>query len=329
MKKAFVTPALTLPLRAMLRCALPACLLACLPIATPCQAAQLDLQALAPVAAPGSSTPAAANAPLAAATPQSLDALERRAGQGDTRAQAELGLRFLRPALQTLTSDALAAAQQGATQLQASGRFAEPLRQGRYWLQRAANAGHHEAELLLGYCYLLGLGTPLKPDTGWDWIRKAADQGFDQAQYFLGSAYLSGDGIRENVFEGLFYITRAASQGHAQAKYLQQAALDSMAEQVRATHPPARTLEDHVRAAEAGNVDVQYGLAGYYARGTLAPRSDVEALKWYQRAAEQGHLDAMLELARRYANGVGTEVNEAQAQHWSARAAAITAARTP
>lgn len=291
-------------------------LIPCLLWSTQCQAAPLNLQALAP---PAFASPKA----------QDMDTLDRRAGQGNTQAQAALGLRYLRPALESLSSEDLAVAQQGAAQLQASGRLAEPIRQGRYWLQRAANAGRHEAELLLGYCYLVGLGTPRKPDTGWDWIRKAADQGFDQAQYFLGSAYLSGDGIRENVFTGLFYIDQAAYQGHTEAQRLRDAALHHMAELVHAASPPARTLEDHVRAAESGNVDVQYGLAGYYANGTLAPRSDMEALKWYQRAAEQGHLDAMLELARRYAKGVGTEANAALAQHWSARAAAITAPRAP
>jgi uncharacterized protein len=322
MKQTFVILDLRLALRALLPCAL----LTGLHLATPCQAALLNWQALAPLV---STMPGASAGPVGSASAPDLSALERRSGQGDTRAQAALGWHHLRPALEALASEDLAAAQHNAAQLQSAGRFAEPLRQGRYWLQRAANAGRHEAELLLGYCYLLGLGTPLQPDTGWDWVRKAADQGFGPAQYLLGSAYLSGEGLRENVFLGLFYIAQAANQGQAEAKRLQEAALHSMAEQVRATAPPGRTLEEHVRAAESGNVDVQYGLAGYYATGTLAPRSDVEALKWYQRAAGQGHLDAMLELAQRYAMGLGTEHNEALAQHWQARAAALRATQAP
>jgi Sel1 repeat len=213
MKQTFVILDLRLALRALLPCAL----LTGLHLATPCQAALLNWQALAPLV---STMPGASAGPVGSASAPDLSALERRSGQGDTRAQAALGWHHLRPALEALASEDLAAAQHNAAQLQSAGRFAEPLRQGRYWLQRAANAGRHEAELLLGYCYLLGLGTPLQPDTGWDWVRKAADQGFGPAQYLLGSAYLSGEGLRENVFLGLFYIAQAANQGQAEAKRL-------------------------------------------------------------------------------------------------------------
>ena len=58
---------------------------------------------------------------------------------------------------------------------------------------------------------------------------------------------------------------------------------------------------DTIRAADAGDADAQYRLAGYYDRGEeglqAADSLSDEARRWYEKAAAQGHVAAQFDLA--------------------------------
>jgi TPR repeat protein/DNA-binding IscR family transcriptional regulator len=71
------------------------------------------------------------------------------------------------------------------------------------------------------------------------------------------------------------------------------------------------------RAAEEGNVNAQLFLANAASMGAFdVPQNDAEAVKWYRLAADQGDADAQFELAGQYDEGVGVPQSEAEAMKW-------------
>src|SRR5207249_11377388 len=54
-----------------------------------------------------------------------------------------------------------------------------------------------------------------------------------------------------------------------------------------------------------GNATAQYNLGLMYAKGSGAPKDDVQALAWFRKAAEQGELNSQFKLGVAYENGEG------------------------
>ena len=75
------------------------------------------------------------------------------------------------------------------------------------------------------------------------------------------------------------------------------------------------------KAAEQGDVEAQFNLAGMYAEGLGVAKDEAEATKWYRKAAEQGDIDAQFNLGGRYVDGRGVEKNEVEAVKWYLKAA--------
>src|SRR5205807_40024 len=59
---------------------------------------------------------------------------------------------------------------------------------------RAAEAGDHTAQTILGEIYVWGYGVPKNPTSGMNWLRKAAQTGDPAADTDLGTIYLNGQG---------------------------------------------------------------------------------------------------------------------------------------
>ena len=76
------------------------------------------------------------------------------------------------------------------------------------------------------------------------------------------------------------------------------------------------------RAAEAGNSDAQFILAGFYYRGEFGKERDIDsAVHWFGESAARGNPLAQLWMATLYANGEGVEQDYTQAVvHWRAAA---------
>lgn len=97
-----------------------------------------------------------------------------------------------------------------------------------------------------------------------------------------------------------------------------------------------------MRAADMGDADAQYRLAGYFDRGEeglqaadsmcdeakrwyeKAATQGHRAAHWYRKAAEQGHVTAQGRLGEMYRTGNGVTRNVAAARRWLSRA--LTAA---
>ena len=82
------------------------------------------------------------------------------------------------------------------------------------WFERAARAGHLDAETTLG---LLTFQNGDRAG-GLKWLKQAADQGEPRALLVYGTALYNGDGVTQDRILGYAYVSRAASQGLEPAK---------------------------------------------------------------------------------------------------------------
>lgn len=88
---------------------------------------------------------------------------------------------------------------------------------------------------------------------------------------------------------------------------------DTIENQAEAT--PAWIERDR-RAAERGDLDAQYRLAGAYNYGKGVPQNHDEAAKWYRLAAEAGHVRAQFKLGNLYHYGEGVPLDDEAAAEW-------------
>ena len=83
------------------------------------------------------------------------------------------------------------------------------LAQAQLWLEKAADAGHLDAQTTLGLL-LFDSGNR----TGaMRWLKKAADRGEPRAMLVYGTALFNGDGIPKDPLMAYAYVSRAAAQG--------------------------------------------------------------------------------------------------------------------
>ncbi len=88
----------------------------------------------------------------------------------------------------------------------------------RVW-EPLAEAGHAQAQYLLGFMLQNGLGTPWTNAGAAGWYRRAAQQGHPQAQLALGDLYLRGMGVGQDLAVGAAWYASAAVAGYPQAQF--------------------------------------------------------------------------------------------------------------
>ena len=82
------------------------------------------------------------------------------------------------------------------------------------WFERAAIAGHLDAQTTLG----LLLFQNGDQQQGLKWLRRAADQGEPRALLVYGTALYNGDALTQDRLLGYAFVSRAAQQGLGPAK---------------------------------------------------------------------------------------------------------------
>ncbi|MGR9071755.1 MAG: hypothetical protein ACU833_01685 [Gammaproteobacteria bacterium] len=92
--------------------------------------------------------------------------------------------------------------------------------QAAQWFEKAAGAGHAEAQLTLGYMRHLGMGGKKDEPAARKWLLKAAEAGLVVAQYNLAQFYLKGVGGGLNREQGIYWLNRAAEQGDDKSREL-------------------------------------------------------------------------------------------------------------
>jgi hypothetical protein len=84
----------------------------------------------------------------------------------------------------------------------------------RTWFERAATAGHLDAQTTLG----LLLFQNGDQQQGLKWLRRAAEQGEPRALLVYGTALYNGDAVTQDRLLGYAFVSRAAQQGLGPAK---------------------------------------------------------------------------------------------------------------
>ena len=82
------------------------------------------------------------------------------------------------------------------------------------WLEKAARAGHLDAQTTLGLL-LFDSGSR---DAAMGWLEKAAERGEPRAMLVYGTALFNGDGVPRDPMMAYAYVSRAAAQGLQPAK---------------------------------------------------------------------------------------------------------------
>jgi hypothetical protein len=107
---------------------------------------------------------------------------------------------------------------------------------------------------------------------------KAAEAGHLEAQYMLGSMLLGGQGGARNVALASEWLNKAAEGDHA----LAQVMLGNLLDRGRGAAPdPVAARNWYREAAEADQGGGQANLAGMLARGRGGPKDPVLAFMWY------------------------------------------------
>lgn len=100
------------------------------------------------------------------------------------------------------------------------------------------------------------------------------------------------------------HLKKAADAGHAEAQALYGYLLDEADNDVEAA-------DYYKRAADQGNSDGAFGLAGLYTSGDGGLTKDYAlALEWLNKAANAGHVQATISLSQYYAIGRGVAESE-------------------
>ena len=82
------------------------------------------------------------------------------------------------------------------------------------WLERAAKAGHLDAQTTLGLL-LFDSGSR---DPALEWLKQAAERGEPRAMLVYGTALFNGDGVTRDPVLAYAYVSRSAAQGLEPAK---------------------------------------------------------------------------------------------------------------
>jgi TPR repeat protein len=157
------------------------------------------------------------------------------------------------------------------------------------WYHRAADQGHSDAQFYLACMHDFGKGVSLDPAAAAQWLSKAADQGHTDAQFNLGVMYEDGIGVSQDHRAAVTWYRKAAQQGHAKA----QNNLGTMfvkGQGVSQDYPSA--VAWFRKAAAQGDIEGQFNLALMYENGTGVPQDPHAAMSWYRAAADQGHTEA-------------------------------------
>ena len=119
-----------------------------------------------------------------------LAELNKKALQGNTRAQLQLGLAF---------------------------EFGDGVEKNKgeamHWYRIAADRGDPVAQTNLAYLYESGANGSPDPTEAARWYLRAAVSGFARAQFNLGTLYLQGAGVERSYEEAAFWIGKASDAG--------------------------------------------------------------------------------------------------------------------
>ncbi|TPX65781.1 hypothetical protein SpCBS45565_g04941 [Spizellomyces sp. 'palustris'] len=194
-------------------------------------------------------------------------------------------------------------------------------------LVQAAKRSHAGACYLVAKCSEKGLGTKKSNRVSLDFYNKAAQAGFKPALYRLGMIELRGElGTRRDVRKAVMWLKRGAAvadKEHPQPLFQLALIFEAgVPPHIQQDEGYARGLL--IEAAGLDYAPAQYKLGCCYEFARVGcPRDLREAIYWYRKAAENGDTDAAFALAGWYLQGCegALEQNDHEAYSWTYKAA--------
>lgn len=177
------------------------------------------------------------------------------------------------------------------------------LERGRKWLDRAAQDGSLDAQILLGAAYMSGTKLPRDPNLASKYLLQAAQQqdlasalrsSQALAQYWVALLYEQGSGVERSHDKALEFLQMAANNGNYVAQFELGALYNDGAGGV--TMDKARACSLFEKAADQGHVKAMHNTGYCYQVGVGGRKDASLAIKYYTRAAELGEVGAQKNL---------------------------------
>ncbi len=217
----------------------------------------------------------------------SLIQLEAAAGQGNAKAQYELGRRY--------------EGGQGVAQNPA---------QAVGWYAKAGEQGNVQAQYALGVIFSEGLGVARDYAQAFAWLSKAAEQGYPSAMLDLSEIYYNGLGRPADKVQAVAWLRKAADTGLSMAQLIlgvvSMQGADGPAEK-------AAAVAWVRKAADQGDPQGMIALGSAYTAGQGVPQDYAQAMVWFRKAADQGVGFASIIIGKRYETGYGVPKDYATA----------------
>jgi len=87
-----------------------------------------------------------------------------------------------------------------------------------FFLEKSAENGFIDAQILLGKKLLIGEGLEKNPLKAVDWFKKAIEQESAEGHFQLAKCYEAGNGIDIDLEQSMYHLEQAAGKGHEDAK---------------------------------------------------------------------------------------------------------------
>lgn len=194
-------------------------------------------------------------------------------------------------------------------------------KKARKHLQKAADAGEREAQLILALMQVQGQGVAENPQAGFEAVQKLAPD-YPLAQYALARLYADGLGTPADAEKALKWLTRAA-----QAPVPVPAAQVQLGNYYAEGYPPyiepdaEKAFELTLAAAEAENRTARYRVALMYLNGQGTKKNEKRAFHFMRLSARDGLTQAQKALSDMYRNGTGVAQDDYGVFSWMLAAA--------
>jgi TPR repeat protein len=202
-------------------------------------------------------------------------------------------------------------------------------------LSTVSDAGMPISTYEVGRAYLLGRGVPVDMEKGRMWLDRAAQKGSLDAQMLLGAGYLSGTNLPKDPQLACKYLLQAAQQQNVVGRLRVSQALAQywvalMFEQGRGVEKSHEKAIQYLQmAANNGSSPAQFDLAGMYNDGTGGMTMDkVRACQLFERAADQGNVKALHNIGYCYQSGTGGMKDDNKAIEFYRKAAEAGSVRS-
>lgn len=159
-------------------------------------------------------------------------------------------------------------------------------------LEKAANAGNPNAQVLLGYAYFTGDRLERDYQKALAYYQDAAKNGEHMAMSNICNMYLYGYGVEKDYMIAFQWCTEPARAGNANAMVMIAeifSATDGLLADMSASFRNEAAFKFYEMAATRGHKGGQYMLGWFYENGLGVEKNTALAATWYDKSAEQGY----------------------------------------